>query len=154
MTKTKLVSKQRFLQLNFKVRSYFGISVKLESTLKASKPSLEGPGTQELLQICFWGWVDRFRHLGNSILRFSRRVTIILAQVTKVKTGGCYLGICLHLHKILLNTKVILTLLPEQLQRPASTLWKALDLPNSLVAIPGSLADPYIPKKAKNGPRS
>ena len=43
----------------------------------------------------------------------------------------------------------MLTLLPEQLQRPVSTLWKALDLPNSLVAIPGSLADPYIPKKAK-----
>ena len=154
MTKTKFVSKQRFLPLNFKVHSYFGISVKLESTLKASKPSLGGPGRQELLQICFWGWVDRFRHLGNSILRFRRRVTIILAQVTKVKTGGCYLGICLHLHKIWLNRKVMLTLLPEQLQRPVSTLWKALDLPNSLVAIPGSLAAPYIPKKPKNGPRS
>ena len=45
----------------------------------------------------------------------------------------------------------MLTLLPDQLQRPVSTLWKALDLPNSLVAIPGSLADPYIPKKAKTG---
>ena len=151
MTKMKLVSKQRFLQLNFKVRSYFGISVKLESI---SKPSLEGTGTQELLQICFWDWVDRFRHLGNSILRFRRRVTIFLAQVTKVKTGGCYLGICLHLHKIWLNTKVMLTLLPDQLQRPVSTLWKALDLPNNLVAIPGSLVDPYIPQKPKNGQRS
>ena len=43
----------------------------------------------------------------------------------------------------------MLTLLPEQLHRPVSTLWKALDLPNSLVAIPGSLAAPYIPKKPK-----
>ena len=48
----------------------------------------------------------------------------------------------------------MLTLLPDQLQRPVSTQWKALDLPNNLVAIPGSIAAPYIPKKAKNGPQS
>ena len=54
-------------------------------------------------------------------------------------------GIELHgKHRIIYgqNAKVLLTLLSEQLQRTVSTLWKALDLPNNLVTIPGSLAPP------------
>ena len=100
MTKTKLVSKQRFLRLNFKVRSYFGISVKIRINFEGFWASLGGLGRQDLLQACFWGWVNRFRQLGNSSLRFRRKVTIILVQVTKVRTGG-WVTYLMHLSQFL-----------------------------------------------------
>ena len=138
--KVELLMKTYFVCQVTKIPPYCGFYTPLGG--------LRGQNDPQTSSLCH---VNRFRHLGNSILRFGRKVTIFLVKVTKTRTRACYLGICLHFHKIEQNAKVTLTLLPEQLERPMSTLRKALDLPNNLETLPGSQVPPQTPKKAKNG---
>ena len=113
-------------------------------------PPWRGLGDQEHPQECSWGQVDMFRHLENSILTFWRKVTIFFVQVIHVRTGDCYLGSSLHFPKSWKKANIMLTLLPEQLEWPMSTLWKAFDLPYRLVTIPGSLMPSLTLKTIKN----
>ena len=112
-------------------------------------PPWRSPGGQDDPQECCWVPVDTFRHLRNSNLRSGRKVTTFLVHVTKFRTKASYLGICLHFHKVWQKTKVLLTLLPDQLQRPVSTLKKALDLGNAMDTIPRSLLGSKAFKNAK-----
>ena len=91
MTKTKLVSKQRFLRLNFKVRSYFGISVKLEFMIAARFLAFWGcrglPVTLGWPPDCWGGQELSIEYSQASVAALGAKLALLLYLVKSCANG-------------------------------------------------------------------